>query len=84
MAEDIGSIYSPVIRAIHTGIAAYNLYGNTLYSLFKIPRQGSTETFLKPLRPTTLLVLQARFKGVRYLIINKKSIISIQTLALIN
>jgi hypothetical protein len=69
--------YHPVIP---TGIAAFNIVGKTLYSLLRLPVKGKKSD----LSVATLQSLQALFQDYRFLIINKKSMIDIKILSLIN
>jgi hypothetical protein len=70
----------PIFRAVPTGVAVFNIIGRTLHSLLQLPvkdRKAGLST-------ATLQSLQALFQDCRFLIINKKSIIDVCTLSLID
>jgi hypothetical protein len=71
---------NPVFRAAPTSIAAFNIIGKTLYNLLRLP----VNTKKSDLSPITLQVLQVSFISYRFLIINKKLIIDLKTLLLID
>lgn len=71
---------NPVFRAAPTGIAAFNIVGKTLHSLLQLPINGKKSD----LSVATLQSLQALFQHCRFLIIDEKSMIDIQTLSLID
>jgi ATP-dependent DNA helicase PIF1 len=71
---------NPVFRAAPTGIAAFNIVGKTLHSLLRLPVK-STATELSN---ASLQSLQAAFQSCRYLIIDEKSMIDLNTLSLID
>ncbi|KID81041.1 ATP-dependent DNA helicase PIF1 [Metarhizium guizhouense ARSEF 977] len=71
---------NPVFRAAPTGIAAFNIVGKTLHSLLRLPVKGKKSD----LSAATLQSLQALFQDCRFLIIDEKSMIDIQTLSLID
>ncbi len=61
-------------------LRAFNIIGRTLYSLFQLPvKQKKLD-----LSNVTLQSLQAQFQDTRFLIINKKSIIDLNILSLID
>jgi hypothetical protein len=66
--------FDPVVRAAPTGIAANNIAGYTLHSLFRLPVQSE----FTPLSTGNVGTLQARLKNKLYLIINEKSMISLR------
>jgi ATP-dependent DNA helicase PIF1 len=71
---------NPVVRAAPTGVAAFNIVGRTLHSLFRLPvKQKTTD-----LSTATLQSLQALFQDVRFVIIDEKSMIDLKTLSLID
>jgi hypothetical protein len=71
---------NPLFRAAPTGIAAFNIIGKTLHSLFRLPvKMKKTD-----LSPGTLQSLQASFSSCRFLIIDEKSMIDLKTLSLID
>ena len=57
------------------GVAAYNLNGHTLHSIFWLPVKGA----FVPLPPAMLQSLQAVFRHTKYLIIDEKSMINLRT-----
>jgi ATP-dependent DNA helicase PIF1 len=70
----------PIFRAVPTGIAVFNIIGRTLYSLLQLPvkdRKADMST-------ATLQSLQALFQDCKFLIIDKKSMIDICMLSLID
>ena len=69
-----------VFWAAPTGIAMFNIIGKTLYSLLHllVKRKKSD------LSVATLQALQSLFQDCRFLIIDKKSMINIKTLSLID
>jgi ATP-dependent exoDNAse (exonuclease V) alpha subunit len=71
---------TPVFRAAPTGIAAFNIIGKTLHSLLRLPVKGKKSD----MSPATLQALQSRFQDCRFLIIDEKSMIGVQTLSLID
>jgi ATP-dependent DNA helicase PIF1 len=71
---------NPVFRAAPTGIAAFNIVGRTLHALLRLPLKGRKSN----MSIATLQSLQALFRDCRFLIIDEKSIIDIQTLSLID
>jgi hypothetical protein len=58
---------SPILRAAPTGVAVCNFGGSTLHSLLRLPVK---EKVYQPLAPGHLKSLQAKFKGIIYLLIN--------------
>ena len=71
---------NPVFRAAPTGIAAFNIVGRTLHALLRLPLKGRKSN----MSIATLQSLQALFRDCRFLIIDEKSMIDIQTLSLID
>jgi ABC-type branched-subunit amino acid transport system ATPase component len=71
---------SPLLRYALTGVSANLINRQTIYSLFNIPilPKGGT---LEPLLAAAKQQMQAAFKGVKYVIINEKSIISLAVLS---
>ena len=85
--EDMATIAGrkdPVLRAVPTGIAAYNFHGCTLYSLFKIPIKILLQRLSRNLSRANLCSLQALFKYCQYLVIDEKSMIGIKFLGLLD
>lgn len=72
---------SPIIRTAPTGVAAFGIKGRTLHSLFRLPIGG---TRLAPLESETLGAIQSRFKDVKYLFIDEKSMIHLKILSWID
>ncbi|KAK1912952.1 hypothetical protein P3342_004888 [Pyrenophora teres f. teres] len=72
---------SPILRAAPTGIAACNFGGSTLHSLFRFNVKSKS---YQKLSPTHLRALQDKFRGVKYLIIDEKSMVSIRMLTWIH
>lgn len=71
---------NPVFWAAPTGIAAFNIIRKTLYSLLRL----LVKMRKLDLSPLTLQSLQASFANCWFLIINKKSMIDLKTLSLID
>jgi ATP-dependent DNA helicase PIF1 len=72
--------HNPVFRAAPTGVAAFNIIGQTLHSLLRLPVKGKKSD----LSVATLQSLQGLFRGCRFLIIDEKSMIDNVTLSLID
>lgn len=79
LAEEAGK-QNPVFRAAPTGIAAFNITGKTLHSLFRLPVKGRASE----LSIGTLQSLQALFRDCMFLIIDEKSMIDVKALSLID
>jgi ATP-dependent DNA helicase PIF1 len=71
---------NPVFRAAPTGIAAFNIVGKTLHSLLRLPVKSKKSE----LSTATLQQLQMEFKRCRFLVIDEKSMIDLETLSLID
>ena len=71
---------NPVVRAAPTGVAAFNIVGQTLHSLFRLPVKQKTSD----LSTATLQSLQALFQDVRFVIIDEKSMIDLNMLSIID
>ena len=69
-----------VVCTALTGVTAFNIVSCTLYSLFQLPVSCKTADLLT----ATLQLLQAQLKAVQFLVINKKSIINLKMLLIIN
>jgi PIF1-like helicase len=69
MASDMGR-ECPILRAAPTGVAAHGISGRTLHALFRFPvaRGGVSEDRLSN---EGLAAVQATFRGVSYLIIER-------------
>jgi hypothetical protein len=65
---------SPILRAAPTGTASNLIQGYTLHSLLRLPIQGKE---LESASGPVLKELQAKFRGVRYLVIDEKSMIGL-------
>ncbi|RHZ79386.1 hypothetical protein Glove_147g55 [Diversispora epigaea] len=72
---------SPILMLVPTGVAAFNISGMTIHSALSISVNDSNNLNLKGKR---LKQLQERLEGVIYIIIDEKSMIGHQTLALID
>jgi hypothetical protein len=71
---------NPVVRAAPTGVAAFNIVGRTLHSLFRLPvKQKKSD-----LSTASLQSLQALFQDVRFVIIDEKSMIDLKILSIID
>ena len=71
---------NPVVRAAPTGVAAFNIIGRTLHSLFRLPvKQKKSD-----LSNATLQSLQSLFQDIRFLIIDEKSMIDLKILSIID
>jgi hypothetical protein len=66
---------NPVFRAAPTGIAAFNIVGKTLHSLLRLPVKAEK----LELSAATLQQSQIEFKRCRFLIIDEKSTIDLET-----
>ncbi len=66
-----------VAVAAPTGLAALNIDGKTLHSLFKI---SPKDTAYKPLAGEALAKLQEEFKNIRFLIIDEMSMVGLKML----
>lgn len=64
---------APILRLALTGVTVYTINSQTLYKLLKLPARGTFEELL----PISLQIVQADLYNIRYLIINKKSIIGL-------
>ena len=71
---------NPVFRATPTGIAVFNIIRKTLHSLLCLPVKGKKSD----LSVAMLQALQSLFQDCRFLIIDKKSMIDIKILSLID
>jgi ATP-dependent DNA helicase PIF1 len=71
----------PVVRAAPTGVASNNVVGKTLHSMFRLPVKKPT---YKKLSAQNMKSLQASLRGVSYLIIDEKSVVSIKQLTWLN
>jgi ATP-dependent DNA helicase PIF1 len=72
--NDVASSYnlaSPVLRMAPSGIAAFNISGQTLHTALDVP----AETTIKPLVGARLITLQTRLEPIKYLIIDEKSMV---------
>jgi hypothetical protein len=79
LAEQSGK-GNPVVRAAPTGVAAFNIVGRTLHSLFRLPVKQKTSD----LSTATLQSLQALFQDIRFVIIDEKSMIDLKMLSIID
>ena len=69
-----------VLVAAPTGVAAYNINGNTLHTLLQLPTQDKSNAKYRPLSPKSYKFLSETFKYVKYLIIDEISMVSYNTL----
>ncbi|EAQ86310.1 hypothetical protein CHGG_07563 [Chaetomium globosum CBS 148.51] len=73
---------SPILRAAPTGVASNQINGQTLHSLLRLPIDGNYRPLTET--PTVLGNLQRVFAGVRYLVIDEKSMLGLKTLGWID
>jgi hypothetical protein len=66
---------NPVWRAAPTGVAANQIQGTTLHSLFRLPVNRA----FVDLSPTDAQALQNKLRHIKYLIIDEKSMIGLRT-----
>jgi ATP-dependent DNA helicase PIF1 len=72
---------SPVLRAAPTSITSHNIIGKTLHSLFRLlVKKNDYQT----LGRASIQALQSIWKGVKYLIIDEKSMVSLKQLSWIH
>jgi hypothetical protein len=76
------SHYSCIIRAAPTGVAGNQINGQMLHSLRRLPIDGNYRPLTET--PTVLSNLQRVFNGVKYLVIDEKSMLGLKTLGLID
>ncbi|EED14664.1 conserved hypothetical protein [Talaromyces stipitatus ATCC 10500] len=81
MARNADINTSPVMRAAPTGVAAYNINGRTLHSLFRLPIARGR---MADLTPENLQAMQANLRNVKWLIIDEKSMIGLKQLYWVN
>lgn len=74
---------NPILRAAPTGVAAHGILGRTMHALFRLP-VGSSRQGLTDLSISNRQSLQATFYGVRYLVLDEKSMVSLTQLSWIN
>ncbi|KAJ5245614.1 hypothetical protein N7489_005710 [Penicillium chrysogenum] len=77
IAREAG-VRTPILCAALTGVAAFNVMGRTLHSLFRLPLKLTGE-HVSP-RTDTLKAIQEVFHDIRYLIINEKSMVGLDML----
>ena len=65
-----------ILRCAPTGAASFGISGSTLHALLKLPIKKS----LEPLSPPQAQEMQAKLAGVKYLVIDEKSMVSLKTL----
>jgi helitron helicase-like protein/uncharacterized protein DUF6570/PIF1-like helicase len=78
LADQAGIATSPILRAAPTGVAAHGIAGRTLHSLFHLPVPLKAQ--YEPLPSPKLKDTQELFRGVRYVIIDEKSMIGLRAL----
>ncbi len=69
---------SLVVCTALTGVAVNAIQGTTLHSLFRLP--VATNVFV-PLQPNSASELQNRLRALKYLVVDKKSMIGLRLLA---
>lgn len=74
---------NPIIRAAPTGVAAHGIGGRTMHALFRLP-VGSSQQGLTDLSDSNRQSLQATFHGVKYLVLDEKSMINLKQLSWID
>ena len=67
-------VRNPLIRAAPIGVTANNINGFILHSLLRLPVEKSK---FQPLNSANLSILQQQFKGIKFLIIDEKSMLSL-------
>jgi ATP-dependent exoDNAse (exonuclease V) alpha subunit len=70
-----------ILRAAPSGIAAYNIQGKTIHSLFNFSPKSKEYSTLSQSGRTSL---QAAFKDIRYLLIDEKSMVGLKMLSWIH
>ena len=73
---------SPILRAAPTGVASSQINGQTLHSLLRLPIDRNYRPLTE--MPSVLSNLQRMFSGVKYLIIDEKSMLGLKTLGWID
>jgi ATP-dependent DNA helicase PIF1 len=81
LAERHGWKGEALRRAAPTGVAAYNINGRTLHSLFRLPIK--TKNY-DALTPENLKYLQNNLHDIGYLIIDEKSMVGLRVLCFLN
>jgi hypothetical protein len=71
---------NPVVRAAPTGVAAFNIIGRTLHTLFRLP----VKRLFAGLTPASVQSLQTLFVGIRFIIIDEKSMVDLRMLSIID
>src|SRR5204862_123567 len=71
---------SPVLMLAPTGVAAFNIHGATIHSSLSIPISSNS----LDLNSDRLKKLQKKLEGVKYIIIDEKSMVGRRMLALID
>jgi ATP-dependent DNA helicase PIF1 len=66
---------SPVCRGAPTGVAAHNILGKTMHSLFRLPVKKDDYVALSA---QARKILQEAWKHVKYLILDEKSMVSLK------
>ena len=77
MAQDFSYKDEVLLRGAPTGVAAFNISGRTLYSLFWLPVKSKVYELLSR---ENLKYLQNYLANVGYLIIDEKSIVGLRVL----
>ena len=81
IAQDFSYKNKVLLRGALTSVAAFNISGFTLYSLFRLSVKSKV---YKLLSRENLKYLQNHLANVSYLIINKKSIVGLRVLFFLN
>ena len=71
---------SPVLRTAPTGVASNQISGQTLHSLLRLPINKN----FQPLQDADIGALQNRLRHLKYLVIDEKSMLGLQTLGWID
>jgi len=77
MAQDFSYKDEVLLRGAPTGVAAFNISGRTLHSLFRLPVKSKV---YEPLSRENLKYLQNHLANVGYLIIDEKSMVGLRVL----
>ncbi|OXV06635.1 hypothetical protein Egran_05597, partial [Elaphomyces granulatus] len=77
-AEDAPNV---IVRAAPSGVAAFAISGKTVHSLFRFSPKSK---HYEPLTTQNRAALQASFRGIKYLLVDEKSMLGLQQFAWIN
>lgn len=70
----------PVLRAAPTGIAAYNIKGQTIHNLFAIKTNNHSPNFIENLSDSSRQKLKTDFRDVQLLIVDEISMVGVRML----